>query len=375
MRVVVSGGGTGGHIFPALALVEALRAADPSGQALYIGATTGMEREIVPAAGVDFQAVTAQKVRKLLSPGTVGAGISLLRGYREARAHLLRFGAEVVVGTGGYVAGAAVMAGARLGLPTAILAPDFVPGRMNRLLSRWVRRICVVFPETLSAFPPGRTLQTGLPLRASAVAPADLSPAEARCQFRGLAPNRFTLLVIGGSQGALAVNNVVLNAAPALIAAGAQIIHQTGPRNIAEVEASARERGLPLGAGYEPRAFLNAGEVSSAYRAADLLLCRGGISTLSEGMANRLPMLVVPLPTAYADHQSLNAAALERAGAGIHLPQQGLDGRALAARIEGLRAAPDELKRLAAGSAALGRPNAGADIARILVELAAGSGR
>ncbi|MCW3053232.1 MAG: UDP-N-acetylglucosamine-N-acetylmuramylpentapeptide N-acetylglucosamine transferase, partial [Chthonomonadales bacterium] len=122
MRVVVSGGGTGGHIFPALAVVEALERADPEGERLYIGGSTGMETQIVPGAGVPFQAVTAKKLRKLISPGTVGVAWSLFKGYREARTYLKAFKAEAVVGTGGYVAGAAMLAGVTLGLPTLILA-------------------------------------------------------------------------------------------------------------------------------------------------------------------------------------------------------------------------------------------------------------
>src|SRR5579871_1449748 len=145
MRVAVTGGGSGGHIFPAIAVCEALQRLDPEGERLYLGGSTGMETEIVPQAGIPFQAVTARKLRKLLSPSTVGVALSLFQGYREAKRFLRAFRAEAVVGTGGYVAAAAVLAGARLGLPALILAPDLVPGRTNRLLARSARRVCVVF--------------------------------------------------------------------------------------------------------------------------------------------------------------------------------------------------------------------------------------
>lgn len=367
MRVVVSGGGTGGHIFPALALVESLHRLDPNGDILYIGSSSGMESEVVPSYGVPYKAVTARKVRKLLSPSTLGAGLSLIKGYFEARDHLRNFHADAVVGTGGYVAGAAVLAGAHRGLRTVILAPDAVPGRTNRMLARYARNICVVFPETQAHFPTGKSVVTGLPLRTGIVAPPDISAMKARCRFEGLSPDAFTVFVMGGSQGARALNRLTLEATPALLDQGVQILHQTGARNFDEVREEAGRRNLTARAGYCPLAFLDAEQMPLAWRSADVTICRGGISTLSEMMANGIPALVVPLPTAYADHQTLNAKALEAAGAALHCPEQSLTADRLVKHALALRDDAALRKRMTEACRTLGKPDAADTVARLVL--------
>ena len=367
MRVAVSGGGTGGHIFPALAVCEALERLDTGGERLFIGGTTGMETEIVPKAGVPFQAVTARKLRKVLSPSTVGVVLSLVKGYREAKAHLQAFRAEAVVGSGGYVAAATVLAGAHLGLPTLILENNVVPGRTNRWLARYAEKVCVSFAETAREFPASKSVLTGMPLRDGIVALPEVTKGLARCRFAGLSADRFTVVVIGGSQGARAVNNLVLGAAADLLNAGIQILHQTGPKNFEEASAQARERKLPVGDGYVQVAFLEAVEVPLALRAADVIVCRGGISTLSEALANGLPALVIPLPTAYADHQTANAKALEAGGAGLHRAENELSASKLSGDLLALRDAPGRLAQMAEASRKMGRPDAADEVAKLVL--------
>jgi UDP-N-acetylglucosamine--N-acetylmuramyl-(pentapeptide) pyrophosphoryl-undecaprenol N-acetylglucosamine transferase len=370
MRIVVSGGGTGGHIFPALAVCEGLRRAQPNCELLYIGSTTGIEAEIVPKTGVAYQGVPARKLRKLFSLSTVVAALSLVRGYQEARRYLRAFKPQVVVGTGGYVAAAATLAAVSLRIPTMILAPDSIPGRTNRFLARYARRICVVFEETVARFPADKTVVTGLPLRAGVIAPAAIEPHQARCRFEALAPDRFTVLVIGGSQGARRINEIVVDALPDLTAAGMQVLHQTGPKNIADVQARASALGLTANAGYCPVAFLDAEQVPLAYRSADIILCRGGISTLSEVMANGLPSVIVPLPSAYADHQTANAQALARTGAALCCPDFDLNAAGLVRELTELKSTPDRLPRMAAASRRMARPEAADTVAELIVRLA-----
>ncbi len=370
MRVVVSGGGTGGHIYPALAIAEGLRRQQPEVELLYIGGASGMETRIVPATGVPFQAVTSRKLRKVVSFSTVGVLLSLVQGYREAKTYLRAFRTEAVVGTGGYAAAATVLAGARLGIPCLIHEGNVIPGRTNLLLARYARQICVTFTETLDKFPPGKAVLTGLPLRQSIVAPPEVTPQAARCRFPGLAPEAFTVLAVGGSQGAKALNRIVLEAVPGLLEAGAQVLHQTGPNNFEAVQAEAKERQLWGRAGYYPVAFLDAEQMPLALRAADLIVCRGGVSTLSETLANGLPALVVPLPTAYADHQTYNAKALESAGAGLLRPENSLSASNLIKDILALRADPARLGQMSEASRALGRPNAANEVAKCVLEMA-----
>jgi UDP-N-acetylglucosamine--N-acetylmuramyl-(pentapeptide) pyrophosphoryl-undecaprenol N-acetylglucosamine transferase len=369
MRIVVSGGGTGGHIMPALAVAGALRELDASAEILYIGSTSGMETQIVPKYGVAYQGVTARKLRKLVSPSTIGVALSLLKGYAEARTYLRAFKAQAVVSTGGYVAGATALAGARLRLPAVLLEGNAVPGRTNLLAARYASRVCVVFPETAAAFPKGKAVVTGLPLRAGVILPESVTPQEARCRLEGLRQDRFTVLVMGGSQGARALNERMAASGAKLVGAGAQVLHQTGERHLEAVRSAIRQQGLDEEKGYVTRPFLDAAEVPLALRAADMVVCRGGISTLSEVLASGLPAIVVPLPTAYADHQTHNARALERAGAALLRPEAELTGDALADDVLKLKENPEARARMSEASRTMGRPDAARDVARLTLDL------
>ena len=369
MRVVVSGGGTGGHIYPALAVSEGLQRLESEMELLYIGAKTGMETTLVPEQGVPFQAVTAKKLQKVFSLSTVRVMFSLFQGYREARTYLKAFRAEVVVGTGGYVAAAAVRAGVSLRLPTVILAPDAVPGRTNLWLARYANRICVVFPETVTHFPKEKTLVTGLPLRESIVAPKEITPQIARQRFSGLTENKFTVLIIGGSQGAQAVNRCVVETLPELLEVGMQVLHQTGTKNWEDVKAQAEAKGVWGREGYCPLAFMDAEQMPLALRAADVIVCRGGISSLSEAMVNGLPTIVVPLPTAYADHQTANAKALVAQGAALLCPQSELTLERLKRDLTALRADSNQCQQMSHAARTVGQPDATHKVCQEIVRL------
>lgn len=369
MRIVVTGGGTGGHIFPALAVAQSLKRLHPDAEILYIGSANGMEAQIVPRQGWPFQPITARKLRKLLSPYTLLVAWSLFKGYREAQTYLRRFRADAVVGTGGYVAAAAVLAAVRQNIPTIICAPDVVPGRTNRFLARWAQRICIAFPQTANAFPPDRTVLTGLPLRSGIVAPPSISPQSARAHFKLLKPDLFTLLILGGSQGARAINTVVLEAIEPLLKADIQLLHQVGARDYPWVLEALKKMGLDERPGYHFFSFLETEQMALAYRAASGVLCRGGVSTLSEILANGLPGIVVPLPTAYADHQTHNARALEEAGAAVLLPQVSLTSERLVQIVTELRSDTLRIQQMRQAAYGISRPNAAESVAREVISL------
>ena len=364
MRVVVSGGGTGGHIYPALAVAESLKRLQPGAKILYIGATTGMETGIVPQHGVEFRAVTAKKLRKTVSLSTFGVAFSLLRGYSEARKILREFRPDAVLGTGGYVAAATVFAAAKLGIPTVIHEGNAIAGRTNLWLARRVRRICVTFESSVSQFPAAKTVVTSFPVRGGIVAPESVSQAQARQAFAGLSAERFTVLVTGGSQGAWAINNVVLDSARDLQSAGIQIIHHVGAKNFDDALRLARERGLLETGHYLPVAYLNAVEMPLAWRACDVVVCRGGISTLTEALVNVRPALIIPLPSAYADHQTSNARELETAGAALLLPESTLTPAQLTAEALTLRDNSQIYQDRANACRALARPDAADRVAQ-----------
>lgn len=369
MRVVVTGGGTGGHIMPALAVAEAVKRREPEAELLYIGGVSGMEAEIVPKYGVPFQAVTSRKFFRTFRLSMIGGVFALFQGYREARTYIRAFRAEAVIGTGGYAAAATVLAGAHLGVPTLIHEGNFLVGRTNRLLARWARRVCTTFAETVAEFPPGRAVQTGLPLREGIVLPPQVTPQAARAQFAGLEPERFTVLVIGGSQGARAVNDLVIEAAPQLQEARIQILHQVGARNVEEAQQKAAALNLTGRGGYCPLAFLDEQLMPLAYRAADVIVCRGGISTLAESLVNSLPLLIIPLPTAYADHQTYNAKALESGGAALHRAQKDLTAEILAQDLLDLRGSLEHCQQMSEAARRLSRPNAASDVVNHVLSL------
>jgi UDP-N-acetylglucosamine--N-acetylmuramyl-(pentapeptide) pyrophosphoryl-undecaprenol N-acetylglucosamine transferase len=364
IKVILTGGGTGGHIYPALAVAEAIRLREPRAEIRYIGTQGGPEAEIVPACGLSFYGVTAKKLQRLASPATVGVLLAFLRGYREAAALLRSFHPDVVISTGGYTTAATTLAAAWQGRPTIIQEYNAIPGRTNRWLSRWATRICVWFGETAAAFPADKVVTTGVPIRADAV--GKMQPKEARREM-GLAEEAFTLLVIGGSQGAQRINEVITHAVE-LARSGVQIIHQTGPKNYDAVLAMARAHPFPQER-YRPVAYLDGPQLTRAYRAADLVLCRCGVSTLAEVTANGLPSILVPLPTAYADHQTANARAIEREGAGVLLPQRELTPDSLCKCVSELRNEPARLARMAEASRSLGRPDAADRVAAVAFEL------
>lgn len=357
MRVVVTGGGSGGHIYPALAVADALRRQDASTEIAYVGGTAGMEARIVPDTGLRFEGVTTRKLTKLVSPNTFAVLLALLKGYREAKSFLTAWRPDVAVGTGGYVAAATILAASRQGIPTIILSPDAIAGRTNRWLSRWAKRICLWLGSE-DEFSAGKIIRTGLPIRPEVIGTAE--PAVAR-RALGL-EDTFTVLVVGGSQGAQRVNELVVEAA-GLLPANVQVLHQTGERNYEDV---VRLKRSDSGARHILKPYLGANELPLAYPAADLLICRSGVGMLAEGTANGLPLLMIPLPTAYADHQTQNARAIERGGGGILLAQPTLTGKMLAAEILNFRDNEGRRTDIATASRTLGKPEAADTVARLI---------
>ena len=366
LRIVLTGGGTGGHIYPALAVAESVRRREPSAEIAWLGGSTGPEREIVPAAGLPFQAVTTRKLGRIASPETVLVLLALARGWAEARKFLRRFRPDVLISAGGYVAGAAVLAAARQRLPVVVLAGDAVPGRTNRFAARRATRVCIWFEETADLLPSRRCVPTGWPIRRGVV--STQSPEAARGSL-GLDPGRPTVVAVGGSQGARRLNELVLEALSEL-PGRAQVLHHTGIRNIEEVRAAAAGRGFA--AAHHPRAALSNDEMAMAYRAADVLVCRCGITTLAEMTAAGCAALMVPLPTAYADHQTANALAIERRGAGILLPEPQLTGHTLAARLVDLLEDAPTRESLSRAALAASRPRAADQIAELACSLPGG---
>jgi UDP-N-acetylglucosamine--N-acetylmuramyl-(pentapeptide) pyrophosphoryl-undecaprenol N-acetylglucosamine transferase len=356
--VILTGGGTGGHLYPAISIARALVELG-CGAPGFIGSRTGLEAEVVPREGFAFHAIASRKVSRVVTPAAALSLASIAWGTVQAGMLLRRRRPLAVIGTGGYASAGVVLAAAFQGIPTLIHEQNSIPGRTNRLLARIVRRVAVTFPESTSYFPEGKSVLTGLPIRPEIIS-GDRRQAEERF---GLETDRRTLLVLGGSLGARSLNRAVREALPLWANSGLQVIHQVGNRNWEEHQAALRSAP----AWYHPVAFLT--DMGDAYAAADLVLCRAGASTLAELWAVGLPSLLVPYPYAHADHQSANARSAVTAGAATLLPDQELSGPRLVSEVGALFDDPPTRDKMAVASRALGRPDAARELLQVVWEM------
>ncbi|MFN3650025.1 MAG: undecaprenyldiphospho-muramoylpentapeptide beta-N-acetylglucosaminyltransferase [Armatimonadota bacterium] len=353
MRVVLTGGGTGGHIYPALSVAQCLTDAE----LLYVGTAEGPEAQIVPRSGLTFRTVPSRKLSRRPSPGALLALAVSTWGVLRAAALLRSWRPDVVLGTGGYASAGVMFAAALLRIPTVVHEANAVPGRVNQLLGRLCTRVAITYAASERYFSGARTVLTGLPVRAG-LRTAD--PTWAQQEYR-LDPARPTLLVTGGSGGAQTLNRAVVQALPRL---GVQVVHQTGKKLLADVRAEVGQ----VPEWYHPTDYVE--DLPSLMAASRLIVCRGGSSTLSEVTAVGRPAIVVPYPYAVADHQTKNASALADAGAVLLVPDAELDGARLTREVEALLADPARLQRMQDASRAQGRPEAAREVADLLREVA-----
>ena len=356
LRIAFAGGGTGGHVCPAVAVAEAAAEERPGSEVLFLGTDRAVERRILSHAGLPHVALPAAPLRG-------GRGLlAQVRALLAARAHLRRFAPDVVLGLGGFASAPGVLAARTLGVPVALFEPNAVAGRANQLLARLARVACVHWPELALPCPVART---GAPLGQAVARGLALTSGEARHAL-GLPPGAPTLLVMGGSQGARALNEWLQVGLPAALPAGPppSFIHLTGSE---AAVAPLQEAYRAAGAAHRVLPFLN--EVGLAYRAADLAIVRGGAATLAELAACGLPGLVVPLPSSAGDHQRANARAFAAQGAGRVLEEAALSGEALGAALRLLRAR-EELAGMRASALAAGRPRAARTVLRVMEQLA-----
>ena len=354
--MIIAGGGTGGHLFPGVAIAEEFLRRDPAHRVLFIGTERGLEKRILSELGYPLRTL---KVEGLQGRGAIRIPGSLLKipGGLLASFRILHwFQPAIVVGVGGYASGPAVLAARMMGLKTAIAEQNAFPGLTNRILGRFADRIFVTFPASLPWFPGGRARVTGNPIRAAFL--ADQMTA-------GKRDPRFTLLITGGSQGAQAINRIVTDALACLehLKDRIRFIHQTGEKDQERVAQAYRDRGFAA----EVFPFIT--NMAAAYRQADLLLCRAGATSIAEITAGGKAAVLIPFPFAVNDHQTQNAEVLVRAGAAEMIPEKDLDGRGLAAVIERLCLHPEEIRKMEKASAALGNVRAAAAIVDGCLEL------
>lgn len=310
MRVVVSGGGTGGHIYPALALIEQLQKRGLLDAVLYVGTEKGLEARIVPTAGIPFETLALQGFKRKLSLDNFKTLQLFLASQKKARRILKDFKPDVVIGTGGYVSAGVLYAASRLHIPTVVHEQNSVAGVTNKFLSRFVDKVAITFDEVASAFPKAKVVNTGNP-RAQQV--ANLTPNDRLADF-GLDPKRRTLLILGGSRGAPRINAAALAAIPAFSQAGIQTLFVTGSRHY---QAIADQTETQPGVAIVP--YID--DMPSILPDLALVVGRSGATSLAELTALGLPSVLIPSPNVTNNHQFVNATSLEKAGAAVVLTE------------------------------------------------------
>jgi UDP-N-acetylglucosamine--N-acetylmuramyl-(pentapeptide) pyrophosphoryl-undecaprenol N-acetylglucosamine transferase len=352
MRAILAGGGTGGHVIPALAIARELQSRYQA-ELLFVGTARGIETRLVPAAGFQLRLVEVGALKNVSLATRLRTLLALPRAVWAAGKIIAEFRPHVVIGVGGYASGPAMAAAIFRRVPTLAFEPNLVPGFANRLVARLVSAAAVHFEETKRYFP--RSQVTGVPVRAEffQLPPRDLKALP-------------SLLVFGGSQGARAINRVMREALPALRERipSLQIVHQTGEHDFEETRSAYAAAGVAV----EVLPFIDG--MPAAFARADVVLCRSGASTVAEITAAGKPAIFVPFPHAADDHQRRNAEALEQAGAAIMLEEETLTAGKLVSLLEELLTDRVRLQRMAEAARRLAHPDAAREIANLAAQLA-----
>ncbi len=353
--IVIAGGGTGGHLYPGIAIAEELQRRRPGLAIVFAGAGLPLEREIVGQHGFTLLAIRSGGVVGKSVAARLRGGLRALAGFLQSLRVLVRMKPRAVIGVGGYASGPMVMAAVMLRIPTLIQEQNYAPGITNRILAPWVRKVAISFEETRHSFG-GRGEVTGNPIRAAF--------GTMKRKARG---ETFNVLIFGGSQGSRAINDAVIAALPHLEAhrLALRFQHGTGPRDLERVRAAYAERRI------EANALPYIGTIREAYEQADVVIARAGASTVSEIAACGKASILVPLPTSAHGHQRSNARTFADAGAAILMEESALSGESLARALLVLREDPAKVVAMERAAASLSRPDAAARIADMVEELLA----
>lgn len=357
MRVLVSGGGTGGHIYPAVALIQEIQKRQPDCQILYVGTPSGLESRLIPALGYQYAGVEVEGLPRKVNKKFFRSINTLRKGLLEARKVIKDFKPDLAIGTGGYVSGPILFQASRMGVKTLIHEQNSYPGITNRILSKFVDQICVTFESSSKFFKhPDRIAVTGNPIRNNFKEEAD----EADYAYFDFSKDKTTVFAFGGSNGSEALNDAMVEAIPQLAQAGLQVIHVTGPKhheNFMKILGPA-----PDGV----RIYPYMDQMPSAYAVSDLIVTSSGAITLAEIAYVGLASILIPKGYTTENHQEYNARAYVDAGASKMILEKDLSPDRLASEILTLTQNPNTLKKMAEKSRGLGNDQA----AEVIIDLA-----
>ena len=351
MRVLISGGGTGGHLFPAIAVAQALSQSEPDSTLLYVGRRGGIEERVVPHSGLPFKTIVAAKLDMEQPWRNWSVPFIIPWALLQSAGIVREFRPDVVLGTGGYVSAPLVLSAAALRVPVVLQEQNALPGRTTRLLSYVAHVVATAYPES-ARYLHAKSVVTGTPVRKEFWRQRTDFPTR---------PGR--LLILGGSQGAHRINEAVAAALPELVGRlGLEVWHQTGQQDLHEMEMLNANLGPP-GARYHPFAFEQ--DLALRVHSADLVLSRAGAGTISEVSAVGIPMVLVPGPFA-GGHQRLNVEPYEAAGAAVTIPDAECDGPRLVRELSEIVHDPVRYSKMVGAMGSLGRPRAAEQVAGLI---------
>jgi UDP-N-acetylglucosamine--N-acetylmuramyl-(pentapeptide) pyrophosphoryl-undecaprenol N-acetylglucosamine transferase len=358
MKVLIAAAGTGGHIYPGLAVAKEILRRDPASEILFVGTAKGLESKIVPANGYKLSLIDSAGLKNVGLAGKVRGLATLPRSFLEARQLLKKFKPEVVVGAGGYVSGPVLLMASLMKIPTLVMDSNALPGFTNRQLARFVDKAALTFEEAKPFFGSDAVV-TGNPVRDEFF---NIEPKR-----RG---NEVNLLIFGGSQGARAINIAMADALGYLESYSdkLRIVHQTGE---ADLERIIEHYGRTAFEDADVRSYIS--DMFIEFGKADLVICRAGATTCAELAAAGKASIMIPLPTAADDHQRKNGEAFQKAGAAKVLLQKDLSGESLAAEIIKLIESPDEITKMEVAAKKLSKKEAAELTVDMIVDLAAGA--
>lgn len=362
MKIIVSGGGTGGHIYPALTLIDAIKNKRPDAQFLYVGTEKGLEADIVPKAGINFVALKMEGgLERHFTLENIFRAADAVWSIKRASDIVKNFKPSAVVGTGGYVCGPILLAASLLKVPTLIQEQNAVAGVTNKILSKFVDKIAVGTRDALKNFPPDKTTYTGNPIRKEVLA-AKKSDGLREFNFTDDKP---IVLISGGSRGARSINNAMIDVLKSAAEKNsAQFLHVTGKGEFDSVMEKLSDLDAP-NIKIVPYLY----NMPTAMAMADLAIFRAGATGLAELTARGVPAILIPYPFAAENHQEFNARSLVDAGAARMILNKDLTAEILSATLDELLASPEKLKSMAQASLSLGKPNAADEIADLILKL------
>ncbi|HET7114198.1 MAG TPA: undecaprenyldiphospho-muramoylpentapeptide beta-N-acetylglucosaminyltransferase [Pyrinomonadaceae bacterium] len=356
MRVLIAAGGTGGHIYPGIAVAQEIMRRDAGSKVRFVGTARGLETRLVRQAGFELSLIDSAGLKNVGRIAQMRGLVLLPKSFLSALGLIRQFRPDVVVGAGGYVSGPVVLMAAMTNRRTLVMESNALPGWTNRVLARFVDRAAVSFEQALPFFR-GKGTVTGNPVRREFF---EIPPKQRE-------PGRFSLLIFGGSQGARAINDGMIAALPALksLKSTLRIKHQTGPADLDKVKTAYAKAGWDEQV--DVRSYID--NMMDDFAAADLVICRAGATTTAELIAAGKASIMVPFPFAADDHQRKNAEALEAAGASRMILQQDLSGERLAGEIEKLVSAPQTLDQMEEASRKLAHGDAAVSVVNMIEEL------